>query len=832
MKQGDFSQLLNVSPNYQIYNPFTRRAVAGGRFQADPFPGNRIPSSMINPISANILKYFPDPKSAGNADGSNNYARPELLEEAKYYTHSVRVDHNISERNRLFVRGSVYRRDSTYNNYFDNLATGSLFQFLSRAAVIDDVYTLSPTTVLNLRYGYNRFIRVDRANPESNGFDLTSLGFPASYNNAISPDARNFPRIEMTGYQGTGFGADFRPTDTHSFNGTLQKSVSSHFIKGGMEFRAYRENSRPTANTQTGQFNFNADWTKGPLDNAAAAPNSYGQSVAAMLLGLPATSSFVARPASYAEQSTSWGFFLHDDWKVSQKLTVNLGLRWEFEGALTERHNRSVAGLDFGAIQAFEAAARAKYAANPTPEVPASAFNVRGGLTFANVGGNGRGLYNTPKRNLMPRIGLAYHLNDKTVIRTGYGIFFGFLGQRRGDVILSGFSQNTPIQHAAPDNVNFTPVINNPYPNGLLDPVGAAAGIQTFVGQSITFFDQNPVMPYMQRWQFGLQRNLGGGFVLEGSYVGNRGNRIEITQNLNVTPQQYLSTSPVRDNTRIAYLSQNLPNPFQGLMPAGATGTFTGANIGRERLLRPYPHFDAVNHSRFDGYSWYHSAQLQLEKRFSRGFTLNGAYTFSKYMQASEVLNQDDLRPIEVISDLDRPHRFVVSGLYELPFGRGRTFGNSVNPVAARIIGGWQLNGVYTFQSGPPIGFGNIIFNGDVNNIALPGDQQTPERWFNTDAGFEKNAALQLDRNVRTFPLRFGFIRAGTINNWDLSLLKNTSITEGKDLQFKFEALNALNRVQFPAPNTTPSVQQFGAIQVSNGANYARRLQLTVKFLF
>jgi hypothetical protein len=119
-----------------------------------------------------------------------------------------------------------------------------------------------------------------------------------------------------------------------------------------------------------------------------------------------------------------------------------------------------------------------------------------------------------------------------------------------------------------------------------------------------------------------------------------------------------------------------------------------------------------------------------------------------------------------------------------------------------------------------------------VNNIKLPGDQQTPERWINTDAGFEKNAANQLDRNVRNFPLRFGFIRAATINNWDLSVLKNTMITEGKELQFKAEALNAFNRVQFPAPNTTPSVQQFGTIQVSNGANYARRIQLTLKFLF
>jgi hypothetical protein len=540
----------------------------------------------------------------------------------------------------------------------------------------------------------------------------------------------------------------------------------------------------------------------------------------------------VARPADYAEQSLSWGFFVHDDWKVNSRLTLNLGLRWEFENALTERYNRSVSGFDFGYIQPFEAAARTNYALNPTPEVPASSFNARGGLLFAGAGGNSRSLYQTPKVNLMPRVGIAYKLTDKTILRAGYGIFYGFLGQRRGDVIQTGFSRNTPFVPTLDNGLTFLSTLSNPFPNGILEPVGAAQAQQTFVGQSVTFYNQKPLAPYMQRWQLGFQRELGHGFVWDASYVGNRGTHIEISQNLNVTPQQYLSKSPVRDNTTINYLGANLPNPFRGLLPAGASGTFTGANIGRERLLRPYPQFDAVNSSRFDGYSWYHSLQMGLEKRFARGYTLSMSYTFSKFMQATETYQADDLRPVELISDVDRPHRFVLSGIYELPFGRGRQFVTGGHPVVSRLVSGWQLSGVYSWQSGAPLGWGNIIFNGDINSIRLPENERSVARWFNTAAGFERNASLQLGSNVRTFPARFGFIRANNINNYDLSVVKNTAIKEGISFQFKAEFLNALNHPLFPAPNTTPSVVSFGQIAASNQANYPRRTQLTMKVIF
>lgn len=835
MKNGDFSALLNVGSNYQIYDPYTRQSVAGGRFQQNPFPNNIVPQSHFDPVGKKVLdQYFPTPLSRGNADFTQNYLRPDLMETANYYTHSIRIDQNFGHKNRLYGRYSWYDRTSDYNDFFDNASTGTLFAFKSNSFVIDDVHTLNATTVFNVRYGYNRFIRFTDGKAENIGFDLTSLGFPAQYNDLISPDIRRFPRFEMTGYQNTAQGGENRPNDTHSINATLSKMLRTHSIKFGVEGRSYRETDVFFANEQTGRFIFDATFTRGPLDNSPTAPGSIGQSVAAMLMGLPTSGSYVRFADSYAEQSVSWGAFVHDDWKVTNRLTLNLGLRWENDGPLTERYNRSVRNFDMSYVQPFDEAARAAYANSPIAEVPVSSFKSTGGLTFAGIGGEPRSLYNTPRTNFMPRIGFAYRLGESgnTVLRGGYGTFYGFLGQRRGDVIQTGFSRNTPFVPTQDNGLTFLNKLSNPFPNGILAPIGAGQSYQTSVGQSVTFFDEEPKRPLMQRWQFSVQREMGG-FLFDLGYVGNKGSDIEISQNLNVTPQKYLSTLGTRDNANIAYLTQNFPNPYRGLLPEGASGTFTGANLSRERLLRPFPEFDAVNHSRFDGETWYHSLQFNVEKRFSKGYTIQANYTWSKYLQATETLQADDLAPTRVISDLDRPHRFTTSGIWELPFGKGKMIAGDVNRVANAIIGGWQLGGVYTWQSGAPINWGNSIFYGaDPSVINLPAGERTVERWFNTAAGFERNSTLQLASNIRYFPLRFSSIRAHNINNWDLSIIKNNKIGESMNLQLKGEFLNAMNHPQFPAPNTAPAETAFGQINASNQANYPRRIQLQARFVF
>jgi hypothetical protein len=830
MRTGDFSELLALGPQYQIYNPFTRRAVAGGRFQQDPFPGNIIPQELISPIARGLLEYVPLPKTVGQADGTSNFQQPELKEQTEYGSHTIRVDHNLTPKQRMYGRVSWYDRDSNYNNYFNNIATGEQFGFYSRQVALDHVYTLNGTTVLNVRYGYDRFTRATDSNPGNHGFDLTSVGFPSRYNDMIPSDLRRFPRLNITGYQGTAFGGFNRPTETQSFIATVNKSAGAHSLRTGTEFRRYRETNRNFANDQTGTFNFDSTWTRGPLDNSAAAPGQLGQSFASFLLGLPSSGSIFV-PADYDERSTTWGVFVQDDWRIGSRLTVNLGLRYELETPMTELQNRSVRGFDAGAVQPMEAAARAAYAANPTPEVPVSAFQVRGGLTFPGVDGEARGLYRTPKDNLMPRLGFAYQVTDRTVLRGGYGMFYGFLGQRRGDVISSGFSQSTPLLVSLDNGLTFVETLANPFQGGIEQPVGAALGIQTFLGQSITFFDPKPRSPRMQRWQVGLQRELPGGWLAEATYVGNYGSQIQTARNLNATPLEFLSTSPERDTARINYLGAQVPNPFVGLMPPTAGAAFRGATIARERLLRPYPQFDSVNTTTNEGESWYHALQLGLERRFARGFTLGTNYTFSRFEQATEFLNANDPSPTRVISDQDSPHRLSVSGILELPFGERRQFGRNAPLVVSKIISGWQISGIYAYQSGVPIGFGNVIFTGNPDDIAL-GSGQSVARWFNVDAGFNRVAAQQLASNVRTFPLRLDSVRTDPVNNVDLSLIKNTGLGNGKTVQLRFEALNAFNHPLLPGPNTNPTAVAFGTISASTQANYSRRVQLMVKFLF
>ena len=285
-----------------------------------------------------------------------------------------------------------------------------------------------------------------------------------------------------------------------------------------------------------------------------------------MLLGLPSsTNSYANIAASYAEQSITWGFYFQDDWKATRNLTLNLGLRWEFESPLTERYNRSVRTFDPNYVPPFATAATSAYAAAGAPAVPAAQFGVRGGLTFADE--NNRGLYTTPKKNLLPRVGFAYQLGAKSVVRGGFGIYQGFLGERRGDVIQTGFSQQTPFIPFAQDNITIQNTLSNPFPTGLIPAVGSSLGGQTGLGQNLTFFNQYPDVSKAYRWQMDIQRELPGSVLLELAYVGNKGIDVEVTRNLNALPNQYLSTLNMRDNAQNAYLTAAVANPFVNLSP-------------------------------------------------------------------------------------------------------------------------------------------------------------------------------------------------------------------------------------------------------------------------
>jgi hypothetical protein len=314
-------------------------------------------------------------------------------------------------------------------------------------------------------------------------------------------------------------------------------------------------------------------------------------------------------------------------------------------------------------------------------------------------------------------------------------------------------------------------------------------------------------------------------FMIDASYVGSRVTRLTVSREYNSTPGQYFSKSPFRDQAHISYITQSFRSPFNGIDP------IYGQNMSRANLLRPYPQFGSIAGDDPVGYSWYHSLQVRSEKRFSYGYTMQLAYTFSKLMEATEFLNAFDPMPYETLSALDRPHRVAASAIWEIPVGRGRNFGSSMPRALDAVVGGWQLGAVVTRQSGAPLGFGNVLFLGDIKNVPLPSAQRDVDRWFNVDAGFNRITNQQLANNVRTFPLRFSGIRGDDQRSWDFSIVKRFKVHgERTQLQFRADVYNAWNQTNFAAPNVAPTNSAFGRITATAGD--ARNWQLGLKLAF
>ena len=384
---------------------------------------------------------------------------------------------------------------------------------------------------------------------------------------------------------------------------------------------------------------------------------------------MPSTTS-ISRLPDYDEQSITSGFFVQDDWRVNNRLTLNLGLRYEVETALTESQDRSVSGFDSDYVQPIQAAAQANYAALNDPALKALVpqLNVKGGLMFAGVDGGERALHDAEEH--LPaafRVGLPVDSQDGHPRRRRAVRRLPWRAARRRDPV--GLLSNDHHRHhdqrvrgADPaywDNAFITTPI--------IEPVGNAAGRQTFLGQGISFFNQDPKVSKQLRWQMGLQRELPGGMTVEAAYVGNYGYDIEITPQLNALPNQYLNTDNSRSaamNANNTFLTAPVANPFAGLLPG--TG-FNNPTIARSQLLLPYPAFGAINTTNNDGKSWYHAGQFGLQKRFSNGYTLGVSYTYSKWTQATEYLNAADPQPTKMISDLDVTNRLSVNGIYALP---------------------------------------------------------------------------------------------------------------------------------------------------------------------
>lgn len=815
---GDFSELLNLGSQYQLYDPATITPLPNGRFQRSPLLGNIIPPSLIHPMAKRLLEYWPLPNVAGTSEGRNNHFDPSPANEP-YFAMMGRVDHVINQSNRFFGSFTWMHMTPSFGDPFHSGATGFLLDRNQRGLTFSDVVTSRPNLLLDLRYGLIRFTEVWPS--PSRGFDLASLGFQASLVSRLDPRETTLPGLNISDYTPIGGGGQPSTAVTHhTFGAQAIHHRGNHSLRFGGEIRVLQRNGSSFVNNSP-QYTFDSTWTGGPLDSSPGPP--MGAGLAAFMLGFP-SGGFIDRLPTFAQTSKYLGVYLQDDWKLTRNLTLNLGLRYEVNLPTTERFNRTVRGFDFVTPNPIQEAARANYALNPVPEIPIGNFQTLGGLKFAGLQGTLRGLWDTDRNNFIPRIGLAYLLRPTTVLRASYGIFFEPVGADRNFTIQSGFARRTDLVPTLDNGRTFRATLNNPFPDGIIEPVGAAAGLRTFLGQSLSSVWPQLREPYLQRWSFNIEQAFPQEILLDVGYVGSRSVGLGISEQLNPTPAQFLSKSPARDQATIDYLGRQVPNPFFGLAEFQGTA-LQSTTISRAQLLKPYPHFIGMGSTLNGGYSSYHSLQARVEKRFSHGWTLQASYTWSKLIEAVSRLNPTDPVPEYVVSTSDRAHYFTLHGVYEFPFGRGRRWLSS-SGWQSKLLGGWSFLALYTAASGPPLNFGNIIFNGNIKDIPLPSSARTVDRWFNTGAGFERDSRKQLGSNIRTFPTRLSNVRADGFNVMNMSLFKTIKLHERVSIRFEAEVLDIFNTPLWGAPNTNPVSSLFGRVTALQGDTTQRRATL------
>jgi hypothetical protein len=850
MRNGDLSALL--AQGTIIYDPATATQV-GSRVVRQPFPGNIIPANRINPIAAAALKFFPLPNQAADNQGRNNffYVNPR---DDTFYSTSTRVDHRLTDKQQLFVRYTRNDRRESRNAIYGEvngiIPNGNFLFRTNDGVTYDHVYTMTSSTLLDVRAGWQRF-KEPNVRQHEGIFDPSSLGFSSAVAGLFG-GAKYFPHFDFD--QFSDLGENLSTVTNHSiysFQPTFTRIFGSHSLRAGYDWRQYRElGTNPAA--QAGEYVFrNANAFTRQQDNSTG---TFGQDFATFMLGLP-TAGTIDINAARLNITPYHGLFVQDDWKVSDRLTINLGLRYEYEGATRDSENRNVRGFDPTAAISIESAVKAAYAASPIPQIAPSAFSVRGGLQFASDANPG--FWNADKNNVQPRVGLAYKLNEATVVRAGLGVYtvpFIISGNFQ-----PGFSQTTTIVPSNDLGLTFNATLANPFPSGVTAPAGASRGADTFLGQDLNNASGTRFVPLdfknaqNTRYLISVQRELPNQWLLEGGYTGSRGWNLTTGGGgqagefeLNAIPTQYLSTSRVHDQATIDFLAALVPNPFRGLLPGTA---FNAATIARSQLLRPFPQFGNVRTFDDNGTSRYNSAQFKVEKRFTKGYTVLAAYTWSSFREQVFQLNPYDTTYEDRPAASDVPHRVTISGIWELPFGHGRQLASNANRFTDAFIGGWSIQAIGQLQSGQPIDLiaRNVYFNGDPGSLKTDYSGDTNNPVFDVSGFYFHDAAVQTNgvddplkqradmrirmvNNVRYFPSKTDGLRSPALNLWDISVIKQMRMNDRVRAQFHIELLNAFNRAVYANPNTDPTNADFG--KVTSQTNLPRDIQLAMKLVF
>jgi hypothetical protein len=814
-KAGNFSETRASNGNpVLIFNPFSTRAQGSG-FVREAFPGNIIPASLLDPVARNVARYYPEGNVVTNpVTNLNNFFNTG----ARSFDQDQidgRIDQNITDRQRIFGRFSWRDNLDSPPVYFPSdltIAEGRVEQGVRQPSLsIDYTNTVSPTTVWTTRFGISRSIF--NYDNQGLGFKPSSLGLPGAIDSVV--DRQMFPRFGASGFVNLG-GNDHRYSTFNTFTllSNLSRIVGNHTVKFGWEGRLIRANVWEARSA--GTFNFSPGFTQGPNPNQASA--TAGHSIASLLLGTGTTGNVLIRNwKNVASQSYYHGLYIQDDWRVTQKLTLNIGLRYDLDLPRTERYDR---------MNWFD-----PYAPSPLAGRVPGFSQLYGGVRFVGVDGNPRTQFHKDLNNLGPRLGFAYQADSKTVIRGAYSHIFGPSRQgAQGTVGPFGFRVEYPWVTTT-DGITPFNRLSNPYPEGFRGVPGAADGLLTQAGANLQAFLQDSPSPWNIMWNFTIQREFPGDVLLETAYLGNRGLYLsrsgEGGMELNQLDPRHLSLGSA--------LNQQVANPFFGLVN---NGVHLSRTIARGQLLRPYPQFTDVQPLYDAGSnSIYHSWQNTFKRRFSHGVFFEGSYTWAKLIDTgASHQNTYDVAASRALAEQDIAHRFVASFVYDLPVGRGRSLDTGDSRLVNAILGGWQVNGIVTYQSGTPLQLSASNTSGlfaprtQPNSIGRSGRKTGPvqERLnaYFDPAAYTQPAPFTFGNLARFLP----DIRSDSVRNWDVSLFKEIPVTEKYLVQFRAEFFNAFNTVRFGNPNTSVTSNARGV--VTSQANAPRQIQFGLKLLW
>lgn len=847
-RQGDFSQSMAADGSQRrIYDPFIAPTVdpATGALVRTAFAGNKIPSSRFNSITGSLATLFPDPNNAGRGPLHLNNFFKSGSQHTDYTNFSDRVDYVINNKWRVSGYYGRYHAEDSQTNPLNNVLyqpSGSLRG--ANQVLGDAVWSITPSTVINLHGDW--FNLVDAYVSKGLGKDGWSTIWP---NNWYAPymDSSNvpvyYPKLIVGGssFGGPGFFWDQRPS-AEAFSAQIAQTKGSHYLKYGFEFR---RGSGPVFVSNTNNFNFNQSLTARETSN----PNlqQSGDPFATFLLGaLDASSQMIGGPAP--EPITNfYGLYVGDAWTVNRKLTVNAGVRYEYESAWHDANHYLSQGLDLNSTDPY-------ISAHP-PSMPSQVTNIVG-QNYQNFGGiwnftsgSHPGMWDSPKGDFQPRVGLAYRINDLTAVRFGYSFYALPTEYNFTPAPVSGFEDvnfleppffgMTGYQTVAP-TLNGVPqaTFSNPYPasNPLVPIAGRSTGGNVGRGGSpLLWYPQTFQKAYNNRLNVSVQHEFPGEFVATVSYFVNIGNHLYNRALNNIDPKILQSYSP--DS-----LSKGVSNPFyqygsQQLLPGP---WYNQKQVPLSSLLTKYPFYGPLYTIGVRGAEEnYQNLEFRLQKRWSKGYNFLFGYVYIR--EKSQINNFNDLTLYSNTlqwQDSNQPrHRITSAGMVELPFGHNKPFLSTLPRAADVVVGGWQVTGLLTFISGDYPRFGNLIVNSNPC-------QNVPSGYYFNPAAFSPVPANTYV--LRSNPMQYDCIVGPKFFNLDATLQKNIRITERVQAQLKLNAYNATNKLNYGDPNTSvyatglfgrslyqgSPTGEFGGQTATYGNQAGRQLEIGARLVF